>query len=316
VDIMSWFDSLPAAETAVPCGAGTHTVRWEAGLLTLPAHPDAEAELVLGALGGERPACIALAQTWAGHADDLAVLTAGPRSAADRVSVDWAEIAALRARLPSGLAQMTSMLRMSATVTPFIRHSGPQAGWQGGARAAGRSGPASRLGAAGMEEVLRRQLRQVELLELLALGAEFQFRLAGTVTAAWAGSDRAAERARRRPELSGVLTGRFALAARDWAGVDPDAVTVTPHEGDGWGTLEVSGTGRSRRLRAALPLGWLADVWAGGLAVVDGHLVVAVEQPGYPLARVLALAAPDAEPVSVEVRATGNSAGGLMTWTL
>ena len=312
---MSWFDSLPAAETAVPCGTGTHTVRWEGGLLTLPAHPDAEAELVLGALGGERPACIALAQTWAGHADDLAVLTAGPRSAADRVSVDWSEIAELRAKLPSGLAQMTSMLRMSATVTPFIRHSGPQAGTQA-AQPAGHSGPVSRLGAAGMEEVLRRQLRQVELLELLALGAEFQFRLAGTVTAAWAGPDRAAERARRRPELSGVLTGRFALAARDWAGVDPDAVTVTPHEGDGWGTLEISGTGRSRRLRAALPLNWLAEVWAGGLAVVDGHLVVAVEQPGYPLARVLAIAAPDAEPTSVEVRATGSLAGGLMTWTL
>jgi hypothetical protein len=313
---MSWFDSLPAAETAVPCGTGTHTVRWEGGQLTLPAHPDAEAELVLGALGGEKPACITLAQTWAGHADDLAVLTAGPRSAADRVSVEWSEIAELRAKLPSGLAQMTSMLRMSATVTPFIRHSGPQARWQGGARAAGHSGPASRLGATGMEEVLRRQLRQVELLELLALGAEFQFRLAGTVTAAWAGPDRAAERAQRRPELSGVLTGRFALAARDWAGIDPDGVTVTPHEEDGWGTLEISGTGRSRRLRAALPLGWLAEVWAGGLAVVDGHLVVAVEQPGYPLAHVLAIAAPDAEPTSVEVRATGSLAGGLMTWTL
>jgi hypothetical protein len=312
---MSWFDSLPAAETAVPCGTGTHTVRWEGGLLTLPAHPDAEAELVLGALGGERPACITLAQTWAGHADDLAVLTAGPRSSADRVSVDWAEIAELRAKVPFGRAQMTSMLRMSATVTPFIRHSGPQAGTQA-PLPAGHPGPASRLGATGMEEVLRRQLRQVELLELLALGADFQFRLAGTVIAAWAGPDRAAERARRRPELSGVLTGRFALAAREWAGVDPDAVTVTPHEGDGWGNLEISGAGRSRRLHAALPLRWLAEVWAGGLSVVDGHLVVAVEQPGYPLARVLALAAPDAEPAAVEVRATGSPAGGLMTWTL
>jgi hypothetical protein len=113
-----------------------------------------------------------------------------------------------------------------------------------------------------------------------------------------------------------VLTGRFALAAQDWVGIDADAVTVTPHEGDGWGTLEVSGTGRSRRLRAALPFGWLAEVWAGGLAVVGGHLVVAVERHGYPLARVLALTAPDAEPVSVDVRATGNLAGGLMTWTL
>jgi hypothetical protein len=312
---MSWFDSVPPAETAVPCGTGTHTLRWEAGRLTLPAHPDAEAELVLGALGGEKPACVTLADAWARHGDDLAVLTAGPRCAADRVTVDWAEIAELRARLPAGLAQMTSVLRMSATVTPFIRRSGPQASTPATPPAA-HYGPGSRLGATGMEEMLARQLRQIELLELLALGAEFQFRLAGTVTAAWAEPGRAAERTRRKPELSGVLTGRFALAAQDWAGIDPDGVTVTPHEGDRWGTLELSGAGRSRRLRAALPLGWLAEVWASGLAVVDGHLVVAVEQPGYPRARVLALTAPDAEPVSLEARATGSSAGGLMTWTL
>ena len=113
-----------------------------------------------------------------------------------------------------------------------------------------------------------------------------------------------------------MLTGRFALAARDWADIDPDAVTVTPHEGQGWGTLVVSGTGRGRRLRASLPLGWLAEVWACGLAVVDGHLVVAVERPGYPQARVLALAAPDSAPAALEARATGSSAGGLMAWTL
>jgi hypothetical protein len=312
---MSWFDSLPAAEATVPCGAGTHTVRWEAGRLTLPAHPDAEAELVLGALGGDKPACLTLTETWSRHAADLAVLTAGPRCAADRVSVDWAEVAELRARLPAGLAQMTSVLRRTATATPLIRHSGPQASTP--SVRAGRSALwAGRPAGPGMEEMLRRQLQQIELLELLALGPEFQFRLAGTVTAAWAEQDRAQDRASRRPELSGVLTGRFALAAQDWLGIDPDAVTVTPHEGQGWGTLEVTGTGRDRRLRASLPLGWLADVWACGLALVDGHLVVAVETPGYPRAGVLALSAPDTEPVVLAARATGEVAGGLLTWTL
>ena len=81
---MSWFDSLPPADATAPCGTGRHTVRWQAGQLTLPAHPDAEAEMVLGALGGDKPGCVALAETWARHADDLAVLTAGPRRTADR----------------------------------------------------------------------------------------------------------------------------------------------------------------------------------------------------------------------------------------
>src|SRR5215475_6951457 len=134
------------------------------------------------------------------------------------------------------------------------------------------------LPGAGIGDILARQERRIELLALLALGAEFQFRLAGTVTAAWAAPERAAERASRRAEFAGVLTGRFALAAQDWAGIDPDAVTVTPHEGPGWGTIAVTGTGRGRRLRASLPLGWLASVWACGLALVDGHLVVAIER--------------------------------------
>ena len=98
---MSWFDSLPPADATAPCGTGRHTVRWQAGQLTLPAHPDAEAEMVLGALGGDKPGCVALAETWARHADDLAVLTAGPRRTADPVSVGWDEVAEQRANLPT-----------------------------------------------------------------------------------------------------------------------------------------------------------------------------------------------------------------------
>lgn len=314
---MSWFDSLPSAETAVPCGAGTHAVRWEAGRLTLPAHPDAEAELVLGALGGDKPACLTITETWARHADDLAVLTAGPRSAADRVTVEWTAVEELRGQLPAGWTQALSGPR----VTPMFPGSaaGKPAGPPQLPPRFGRPGKvrhAAALPGPQMQDMLRRQLMQIELLQLLALGPDFQFRLAGTVTAAWAGPGKAGDRAGRRPELSGVLTGRFAPAAQEWLGVDPDAVTVVPHDGPGWGTMQVTGAGRGRRLRASLPLGWLSGVWACGLAVLAGHLVVAVQEPGYPRARVLALPAPDAEPVALEARATGSSRGGLVTWTL
>ena len=167
-----------------------------------------------------------------------------------------------------------------------------------------------------MAETLRRQQQRLELLELLALGAALQFRLSGAVCAAWAGPDRADERASRRPELAAALTGRFAPAAEEWLGVDPDAVTVTPHEGPGWGSVEQTGQGEGRRLRAALPVGWLAGVWACGLAVVAGHLVVAVEEPGHPRASVLALPAPGSEPVSIEVHATADALAGLPTWEI
>jgi hypothetical protein len=313
---MSWFDSLPPADAAVPCGTGAHPVRWEAGRLTLPAHPDAEAELVLGALGGDKPGCVTLAETWARHADDLTVLTSGPRCDADRVRVDWPQIEELRGQLPRSVARLISQTRPNppptATPPPPVRVARRIHYGQAGAAGQFTPGfPGSRK-----DDVIRRQMQQIELLELLALGPEFQFRLAGTVIAAWAGPDRRDDRATRRPELSGVLTGRFAPAAQEWLGVDPDTVTVTTHEEAGWGSLQVIGTGRGQRLRASLPLSWLSEVWACGLAVVAGHLVVAVEEPWYPKAGVLALAAPEAEPVRLRARATGRSAGGLVTWTL
>jgi hypothetical protein len=299
---MSWFESLPPAETAMPCGSGTHIVRWEAGQLTLPAHPDAEAELVLGALGGEKPACVALTETWDRHAADLTVLATGPRCAADTVSVGWDQVAEQRASLPSGWPQAGS----APTVT-MPAGSAPRARKVARRLAYSAAGP-------GIEEAHRRQVQRIELLELLALGAGFQFRLTGTVIAAWAESGRADERAAHRPALIAALTGRFAPAARDWLGIDPDAVTVIPHEDQGWGALAMTGTGAGRRLRASLPVDWLAEVWACGMAVAGGNLIVAVEEPGYPLARVLALPAPDAEPVAITLRAAGDDPAGLPSW--
>lgn len=294
---MSWYLSLPAAESSVPCGGGTHTVRWEAGRLTLPAHPDAEAELVLGALGGDKPACVSLAETWDRHACDLAVLVAGPRSAADHVTVTWEQIAQQRTHWSgTGGGSGTGPGRgamFSAAVRVARRPSagGMPAGWSAATTGvmAGRGG----------EEFARRAKQRFELLELLALGPEFQFRLSGAVAAAWAADERAGERAERRPELTAALTGRFAPVAAEWLGIDPDAVTITPHEGPGWGTLSVTGTGTDRRLVGSLPVSWLCDVWACGLALAGGRLVVGVTQAGYPDAEVLALPAPGADPVIV-----------------
>ena len=74
------------------------------------------------------------------------------------------------------------------------------------------------------------------------------------------------------------------------------------HHGPGWGSAELAGRGQDRRLRVSLPAGWLASVWACGLARVGRHLVVAVERPGWPDARVLGLRAPGAEPEPLDVQ--------------
>jgi hypothetical protein len=249
---------------------------------------------------------VALTETWARHAADLTVLTTGPRCAADPVSIGWDQVAEQRASLPGGWPQAVS--------TPAVTMpTGSAPGRRPRRIASAAAGPG--IAGPGMEEARRRQVQRLELLELLALGTGFQFRLTGTVIAAWAERGRADERAAHRPALTAALAGRFAPAARDWLGIDPDAVTVTPHEGPGWGTLAVTGTGAGRRrLRASLPVGWLAQVWACGMAVAGGHLVVGVGEPGYPLARVLALPAPDAEPVTITVRAARGDPAGLPSW--
>jgi hypothetical protein len=323
-ECMNWYLSLPAAEASVPCGGGTHTVRWEAGRLTLPAHPDPEAELVLGALGGDKPACVSLAETWERHADDLGVLMAGPRWTADHVIVTWEQVEEQRTHWFGAAGPGTVFGTAVAHVSPRVARPPGPAPFPGTAASAraqnvrrairfasraalggqGLGGPrlgGPRLAGPGGEEFARRARQRFELLELLALGPEFQLRLSGTVAAAWAADYRAGERAERRPELTAALTGRFAPAAAEWLGIDPDVVTIVPHEGPGWGTLAVTGTGADRQLTGALPVSWLADVWACGQTTVDGHLVVGVIEAGYPRARVLALPAPDADPVPLEV---------------
>jgi len=143
--------------------------------------------------------------------------------------------------------------------------------------------------------------RRHDMLSLLALGYEFQVRLAGQVAAAHAEEPGATA----RPALVAAITGRLALVAEQWLGIDPDQVTVSLHSGPGWGQAELTGPGEQRRLRVALPASWLARVWACGLALTGGQLVVAVERAGWPQARVLALRAPGADPVPLDVHARG-----------
>jgi hypothetical protein len=61
---MAWYDQVPDASLVVDCEGGRHVVRWSAGGLVLDAHPDVAAERVLVALGGVRPACLAMADLW------------------------------------------------------------------------------------------------------------------------------------------------------------------------------------------------------------------------------------------------------------
>jgi hypothetical protein len=319
-----WWALLPSADVQVPCGEdGTHRLRWDQGTLTALDHPDAEGELVFGALGGDRPACVGLIESWGRRSDDLQVLAVGPRSAADELTVSaddpdgfgrsgpagrgWVAYAPLARSVPARWPWMPRVRPVALQPRARVAALRRQALFGGGGAIGGGGGMWS--GPASVRRARRRHLfadaereaeRRAELFSLLALGPPFQLRLSATVAAAWAdGGSRAGDRDAARPKLVAALAGRLAPAARDWLGLDPGRVDVSLHEGAGWGRLGASGD----RLAAALPPGWLASVWAAGLAVAAGHLVVAVTEAAWPRATVLAVPRPDADPVILEVRA-------------
>ena len=288
-----WFTSLPPCETLVPCGRGQHSVRWEAGEFRLPSHADPEAELVLAALGGDKARCVEIAEAWRRHTADLTVLGIGPRSPADEVTVSWDDVDAAGQAARSG----ASVLGYGA---------GPLA-----------SPPRAAMARASIryqqyqQEAGEASQRRLDMLSLLALGTGFQIRLAGQVVAAHADRLDEPDKLGRtiRSVLTAALDGRLAPVAEQWLGIDPDQVEVSLYRGTGWGSVELTGRGEQRRLRVSLPAWWLARVWACGLALTGRHLVVAVERAGWPDARVLALSAPGAEPVSRSAHAVSRPSG-------
>jgi hypothetical protein len=312
-----WWQALPAVETWVPCGEGTHPVRWADGELSLPAHGDAESEAVLAALGGEKAACLDVAEAWRRHRGDLEMLAVGPRGPDDDVGVGWDEVREFRDQ------RLGSKFARPLPGGGYVASSGPSR--RVGSRPMIRPGGGGVLGMGGASlppELEQLRAERLEMLILLALGPAFHQVLSGLIAACFApGGDRAAEVPGHRPALEAALTGRLALAAETWLGIDPDLVDVrlheeTPQDGPGgaggWGELELTGSGAGLRLNGALPVGWLAWVWAPGLAVVGKHLVVAVEQAAFPEATVLALPAPGRAPIRLTVRATGD--GGAHQW--
>jgi len=52
-----WWAALCPAQSRISCGTGKHLIRWADGQLTAADHADAEGELVLAALGGDKSEC-------------------------------------------------------------------------------------------------------------------------------------------------------------------------------------------------------------------------------------------------------------------
>lgn len=83
-----WWAGIPAVEVEVPCGGGTHTVRWEAGELIAVDHGGLRGEPALASPAGETVPCLELLRTWSRRADDPHVLTLASRGPTDPLNID------------------------------------------------------------------------------------------------------------------------------------------------------------------------------------------------------------------------------------
>ena len=256
-----WWAGLAAAEARLDCGGQPHRLRWADGRLHALDHTsDLEGEQILSALGGQGFPCLDVLDLWTQHAADLRVLILSSRGPAD-----------------------------------------PLAPWTPPPPSSGRTGYPGRGGFAGRPRAARTRSYAVlshgrpdgpgdDLPTLIGLGGVLPDRLAATVIATWAGRLRrpadagstdvgaadagaadADELAAARPALHAALYGRAVTALRSWTGQRDLAVALTMIPEDQPPRLARDRAG----LAAELPFGWLADVWARGLATCWGRFCLA-----------------------------------------
>jgi hypothetical protein len=294
-----WWRGVPPAVTRVSCEGREHQLRWAAGELRAPGHPDLESEKILRALAGENYACLDVLEAWETHADDLRVLVLASRGPADPVVVRTGD---------PGPTGWTGRTGRAATARMQSRRSAVTAVMGGGA-------PATREG----EDTLAR---------LLSLGGPMQTRLTATVAAAWrerlrdgaaaadaaaapaAGSAPAAAAAgagaaaieAARPALHAALYGRVVATLRAWTGRPDLRVALTMIGESERPALAPDGDG----IAVELPFGWISNVWARGLGTCWDRFVLAAAPAGDGWA--LSAVAPDLGPPTL-ITITGPSPG-------
>jgi len=221
----AWWSALGPAETKLRCGDAEHRLRWADGTLQAVDHPDAEGELVLAALGGDTSPCLDMVAAWGKHSDDLTVLSVGPRSAADALTIPASVIDEITA-ISGGAGQVQHGSGYAFPVGSTVSVGGTIATHGSVARSSlvsytRRSGPSPRRIPLAARTVVMRRKRMLrgqatygrvsgwsgfapvgwhgrrgpwgldvdetraELIRLLALGPPFQFRLSGAVAHAW-----------------------------------------------------------------------------------------------------------------------------------
>lgn len=247
-----WYDGLPPVTGAITCGGQQHHITWRRGKLVLEDH-DLLAERSLTALGSESPLCVEILEAW---------------------------------RRRRGIELLYKVLLRDDTEPP------PEAAtFYGTMRAVlvrphssgGRMSPRMRAALQAMKADLEgeRQMWDITLIQTLPPVLRRMLALSELVSLGRRWRD---ERYRRRhlkhvtPVVTPITHPLFAQSVRRWRrNLKPHATFTTelrlvgpgePPTCEGW----VDSGGAFAIL--SLPTSWFADVWARGIALVDGCFVL------------------------------------------
>lgn len=260
-----WFHGLPSVTADIVCGGERHQITWRRGRLILENH-DALAEQSLTALGAKPPLCVELLETWRTRRDIellhellLGENTLSPAELAMRKSRHEAEVESARRMPHTTMARHGGRPGGAKKVRVVERQVGERLTTEKEAWAATLTEalpPELRKPLAlsvivslerhwHKDEFRRRHQRQIEpVLEALAAPLLEQ-------------STQGQRRSRKRPR--GFVT---------------EAALLAPGEQS---RCEVWDDRRVVHATVSLPPAWFIDVWARGIAVVDGYFVLGVE---------------------------------------
>jgi hypothetical protein len=257
-----WTRWLSPVRTAIDCEGAVHHLVWRDGRLHADDHDDELGERTLAALGGQQHACLEVTDAWMRHADDLRVLMLASRGPADPVRVPEMlrpgggplGMTGFGAGPGFGISKARSGPRLTRSST--IRISSVRTGSVPPAPPL-PDDPADDAG----------------LLLLLGLSGGLAHRLCATVASHWSALVDAGGAGDHRAALLAALHGRVRAATRSW--LDEPNLGLLVELIDAGQPPNVD---RHRdELHVLVPFRWLIDVWAPGLAVVAGHLVLAAD---------------------------------------
>ena len=258
-----WFHGLSPVTAEVSCGGEGHRITWRRGKLALEDH-DLLAERSLRALGAAPPVCLEILDAWRtirGTEQLCDLLVRDTTMSAEELS--W------RREMHQ---QQLDEIRNTPPVPPTLKGHPQYQHFleEGEHRAAKRLELQNRVWTLTLLEALPVALRQRLALSLLV-----------NVTRHWhLDACRFAQKGHVEAALSELALPRLEQSAREWRrnlrshrSADAELWLRAPEEKPAC-TLWADGAGAHGAL--SLPLAWFTDVWARGIALVDGCFVLEV----------------------------------------